>query len=147
MPTATKIVSAVAFALVGLWAAISYIPQLPEGTSVGHFPELMTALGFVLGWRSVGRFTGRGYGESLGLGLRGSFLLVFWALLGFASYTMLMRSTKQVYRGDPGRALMDVPQIMLQYAELLWARDVLVALVVGGLLGGLVAEFAARRWT
>lgn len=147
MPTAAKIVSAVAFALVGLWAAISYIPQLPEGTSTGHFPEMMAALGFVLGWRSLGRYSGRGYGESIGLGLRGSFLLVFWALLGFAAYMMLVRSTKQVYRGDPGRALLDVPQIMLQFGKLVVAQDVLVALVVGGVVAGLLAEYAARRWT
>lgn len=147
MPTAAKIVSAVAFALVGLWAALAYIPQLPEGTSTGHFPEMMAALGCVLGWRSLGRFTGRGYRESLGLGLRASFLLVLWALFGFAVYTMLVRSTKQVYRGDPGTALLDVPQIMLQFGRLVVAQDVIVALVVGGVVAGLLAEFAARRWS
>lgn len=147
MPTAAKLVSAVAFALVGLWAAISYIPQLPEGTSTGQFPAIMAALGFVIGWRSMGRSAGRGWGESLGYGLRTSALIVFWALLGFACYTMLMRSTRQLYRGDPGRAVMDVPVIMMQYGKLLAAQEVLVALVVGGLVGGLLAEFAARRWT
>ena len=146
MPTAAKIVSAVAMALVGLWAAVAYIPQLQD-TSVGYFREMMAALGFVVGWRSLGRNSGRGYSESLGVGLRGSFLVVFWALLGFATYTMLVRSTKQVYSGDPGKALLDVPQIMLQYGKLLMAQEVIVALVVGGVVAGLVAEFAARRWT
>ncbi|MGV8984931.1 MAG: TrgA family protein [Cypionkella sp.] len=147
MPTAAKLVSAVAFALVGLWAALSYIPQLPDGTAVGYLRETLAALGFVLGWRSLGRHTGRGYGETIGLGLRTSFLLVFWALLGFATYTMLLRSTRQVYRADAGKALLDVPQIMMQYGKYLLAQDVIVALVVGGVVAGLFAEFSAKRWS
>lgn len=147
MPTAAKLVSAVTFALVGLWAAIAYIPQLPEGSSTGQFPAIMAALGFLIGWRSMGRNAGRGWGESIGYGLRTSALIVIWALLGFAVYTMLMKSTRQLYRGDPGRAVMDVPDIMMQYGKLVIAPEVLVALVVGGLAGGLIAEMTARRWT
>jgi hypothetical protein len=59
---------------------------------------------------------------------------------------MIVRSTKRVYSGDPGKALLDVPQIMLQYGKLLLAQEVIVALVAGGVVAGLVAEFAARRW-
>ena len=147
MPTAAKLVSALAFALVGLWAALAYIPQLPEGTDTGQFPLIMAVLGLVLGWRSMGRNAGRGWGESAGYGLRTSVLIVVWALFGFAVYSMLMRSTRQLYRGDPGRAVMDVPDIMLQYGRLLIAQEVLVALIVGGLVGGILAEFAARRST
>lgn len=147
MPTASKLVSAVAFALVGLWAALAYIPQLPEGTAVGIFPEIMAALGFVIGWRSLGRNAGRGYGESVGYGLRASVLIVFWALLGFSSYTMLVRSTRQIYRADTGKALLDVPKIMMEYGKLAVAQEVIIALVVGGVVGGIVAELTARRWT
>lgn len=147
MPTAAKIVSAVAFALVGLWAAFAYIPQLPEGSSVGLFPEIVAALGFIIGWRSLGRNAGRGYGESAGYGLRASILIVFWALLGFSCYTMLLRSTRQIYRADAGKALLDVPKIMLEYGRLAVAQEVIIALVVGGVVGGIVAELTARRWS
>lgn len=147
MPTAAKLVSAIAFALVGLWAALAYIPQLPEGSSYGYLREIMTALGLVIGWRGMGRFAGRGWGEAVGLGLKTSVLLVFWALLGFSTYTMIVRSTRQIYRADPVKAVLDVPNIMLEYGRLALAQDVLVALVVGGVLGGLLAELAARRWS
>ena len=147
MPTAAKLVSAVAIALVALWAALAYIPQLPPDTDVGYLREIMSALGLVIGWRSLGRFVGRGYGEAIGHGLRASVLLVFWALLGFSSYTMLLRSTRQIYRADVGRALLDVPSIMLDYGKLLLAQDVLVALGVGGIIAGLAAEWTSRRWS
>lgn len=147
MPTATKLVSALVFTVVGLWAALEYVPQLPEGMDVGFFPQIMMALGFVIGWRALGRTAGRGYGESVGHGMRTSVLLTFWALFGFSTYTMIMRSTKQIYRADPGRALLDIPKIMMEYGKLLAAPEVLVALGVGGLLGGVLAEMAARRWS
>lgn len=147
MPTATKLVSALIFAFVGLWAALAYVPQLPEGMYVGLFPQIMMVLGFLVGWRGLGRAAGRGYGESVGHGLRTSFLLVFWALFGFSTYTMLLRSTKQIYRADPGRALLDIPKIMMEYGRLLAAPEVLTALIVGGIVGGLAAEVAARRWS
>ena len=145
MPTTAKLVSAVAFALVALLAAVAYIPHLPENTSVGYFREIMAALGLLLGWQSMGRNAGRGWGEAAGQGLKTSALIVFWALLSFASYTMILRSTKQIYRADPVKALLDVPRIMLDYGRLAVAQDVLAVLILGGLLGGLLAEFTARR--
>ncbi len=147
MPTATKIISAVAFALVGFWAAVSYIPHLPEGTAVGFFREIIAVLGFLVGWRSMGRNSGKGYSESVGYGLRTSFLVVFWALLGFATYTMIQRSFRHMYGSEVGKALLDVPKIMMEYGKLALAQDVLVALIAGGVLAGIVAEFVARRWT
>ncbi len=147
MPTAAKLVSAVAFVLVALWATEAYIPQLPEGTDVGFLREIMATLGFIIGWRSLGRNVGRGYGEAASYGLRTSILLVFWALLGFSSYTMIVRSTRQIYRADVGKALLDVPNIMMDYGKLMLVQDVLVALGVGGLLAGLAAEWTSRRWS
>ena len=76
MPTAAKLVSAIAFALVGCLAALAYIPQLPVGTSPGYLTPAVTALGLLIGWRGMGRFAGKGWGESMGLGLKTSALLV-----------------------------------------------------------------------
>ena len=148
MPTAAKFIGAVAFAIVGLLAALAYVPQLPEGeaTSTGYFPEITAALGFLIGWRTVGSHVGRGYGEAVSLGLRGSLLLVFWALLGFSLYFMIRKSTTMQY-DNAGVAVLDVPIFMLNYGKLLWAQNVIAALIVGGVIGGVLTEFAGRRWT
>lgn len=147
MPTAAKLVSALGFALVALWATLAYVPQLPEGADLGYLRQIMLGLGAVIGWWGVGRQVGRGYGAAAGYGLRGAALIVLWALLGFSTYIMLTRSMRRMYQSDPGRALLDVPRIMIDYGRLLMAQEVILALVVGGLAAGLIAEWTARRWS
>jgi hypothetical protein len=148
MPTAAKFIGAVAFAIVGLLAAFAYIPHLPEGesTNTGLFPEITAALGFLIGWRAVGAQARRGYSEAISLGLRASLLLVFWALLGFSIYFMIRISTKMQY-DNAGEAVLDVPMQMLKYGKLLWAQDVIVILALGGVIGGMITEYAGRRWS
>ncbi len=146
MPTAAKIIGAVAFAIVGFLAALAYIPQLPEATSTGYFPEITAALGLPIGWRSVGAQARRGYVEAASLGLRGAIFLVFWALFGFSLYFMIRRSTRMLYQ-DAGEAVLDVPMLMIQYGKLLWAQQVVGTLAIGGVLGGILTEFAGRRWS
>lgn len=145
MPTAAKLIAAVAFALVGWVAAGYYMPQMPEGTDFGYFREITAALGFVIGWISLGPAVGRGYNEALSLGLRTALLLLAWALIGFSTYRMILRSTKMTYH-DAGEAVLDVPMLMLYYGKLMGSVPFIATLVIGGALGGLAAEFAARRW-
>lgn len=145
MPTGAKLIAAVAFAIVGWMAALAYIPQLPESTRTGYFPQIMAALGFVLGWITLGPHMGRGYSEAASLGLRTSLLLVFWGLLGFAIYFMVQRSTKMIY-DNAGVAALDVPMLMLQYGKLMGSMELIATLTLGGLLGGMAAEFTNRRW-
>lgn len=145
MPTGAKLIAAVAFAIVGWLAARVYIPQLPESTSTGFFPEIMAGLGFVLGWLTLGPHMGRGYSEAASLGLRTSLLVVFWGLLGFSIYFMVLRSTKMIY-DNAGAAALDVPMLMLHYARLMGSVELIGTLAVGGVLGGIAAEFAGRRW-
>lgn len=148
MPTAAKMIGAVAFAIVGLLAAMAYIPLLPEGanSNIGWFREITAALGFVIGWRAVGSNTGRGYWEALSLGLRGSLLLLVCSLVGFAVYFMIRRSTKMLYN-DAGEAVLDVPVLIWQYARPMADANFLITLFAAGLIGGLLAEYAGKRWS
>ena len=146
MPTAPKLVSAVAFALVGL-AAFAYVAQQPPRTLAGKIAAIVAPLGFVIGWRSLGRDFGKSYGQSAWHGLPASILIAFWALLGFSTYTLLVKSTRQLYRAGAGKGFLDSPKIMLEYGKLAMAKEVFIAPVVGGILGGIVVELSARRWT
>lgn len=145
MPTVAKLVAALAFALVGWLAANAYVPLMPEGSAVGFLREIVAALGWVLGWFTLGPVMGKGYVDALSLGLRTSALLVFWALVGFSIYAMILRSTRMLY-GDAGEALLDVPIQMMQYGKLMGDAAFIGILIVGGILGGWAAEFAAKRW-
>jgi len=146
MPTAAKLVAAVVFAIVAALAAHLYIPALPEGTQIGRFREIAAAMGVICGWRTMGRRVGRGYGEALSSGVRTSATLTFWLVLGFSINEMVYRATKLRYGGSPMEAVLAVFELMLYYARLMLTPEVLGTLLVGGLIGGLLAEWSSRRW-
>ena len=145
MPTAAKLFAAIAFALVGWLAAEAYKPLMSEGTQFGFFSEICAAIGALCGWLILGPHTGKGYGSAAGIGVRVAVTLVFWALLGFAIQEMVLLSMKLRYDG-PMEAVLAVFDIMLDRARLLADPRVLAVLFGGGILGGAVSEFAARRW-
>ena len=69
MPTATKLISAVFFALVAALAAHLFIPVLPEGTQIKLFREISAGIGLLCGWFVMGRSTQRGMVEAINRGL------------------------------------------------------------------------------
>jgi len=146
MPTASKLVGAVLFAIVAAIAAHLFIPVLPEGTQVKLFREISAGIGFICGWRVMGRNTGRGMSEAVGTGIRTSVTTLFWVMLGFSIYQMVLRSTKMLYDG-PMEAVVGVFDIMLGYGKLLIHPATPVALLVGGVVAGVLTEIAGRRWS
>jgi len=145
MPTAAKLMSAVAFALVGWFAARAYIPGLPEGSQTRNFPEITAALGLIIGWMVMGNAVGKGYSAAIGSGIRTSVTIVFWALVGFSIYDMVLESTKLRYDG-PMEAVVATFGIMIDYGALLARQQVIAVLAIGGIAGGILAEAVSRRW-
>lgn len=146
MPTAAKLVAAVMFAAVGFLAAQAYVPSLPEGTQIGFLREICAGLGLVIGWFVMGRLVGKGYVEAVGFGIRTSVTLLFWAVLGFSIYEMILRSTKMMYDG-PMEALLGVFDLVIYYGKMMGSPEFIGTLLIGGVLGGIAAEWAGRRWS
>ena len=71
--------------------------------------------------------------------------VVFFTLLGFSIYLMVKKSYKMAYDG-PMEAVLGVFQLMMEYGQMMLVPDVLGVLAVGGALGGVVTEWAGRRW-
>ncbi|MEZ5796482.1 MAG: TrgA family protein [Paracoccaceae bacterium] len=145
MPTAAKLVAAVVFAIIGWLAANAHIPALGESAAFGAFREITAGIGLLVGWMVMGNLVGHGYRDAIGAGLRSSVTLVFFALLGFSIYHMVMQSTKMVYDG-PMDAVLGVFQYMMENGRAMLTAGVLGVLVIGGILGGVLAEWASRRW-
>lgn len=154
MPTAAKLVAAVVFALVGGLAAHLFIPAMPEGTAISYFREISAGIGLLCGWwimgrgtsRSVGRSTGHSYSDAISTGIVTSVAILFWCLLGFAIYFMIKRSTNMMYDG-PMEAVLAVFELMYEYGAYLARPATPVALLLGGIFGGCLTEFVARRWS
>lgn len=145
MPTAAKLTAAAIFAIIGFFAVQLYLPHLPQQLPYGILRESAAFLGVVIGWRVMGTLTGRGYTEAIGSGIRTSVMMVFWSLLFFALYLMIKRAFKMMYDG-PMEAVIGVFALMMEYGRVLWAADVLALLLIGGALGGIVVEWAGKRW-
>lgn len=145
MPTASKLAAAMAFALVAFLTLNTLVPHLPEGTQLGYAREISAAIGFAVGWLILGRATGRGYRDAVNSGLVTAVAVVFWALLSFSIYLMIRKSMRMMYDG-PMEAVLGVFELMLEYGRTMLAPDVLGVLLVGGVLGGLFAEWASKQW-
>ena len=145
MPTAAKLIAAVFFALVAGAGAMTYIPLLPEGTQTGWLIPGCAGLGLVCGWMVMGANVGRNYAEAIATGLRTIITAVFFAVLLFAIYVMIIRSMHMLYKG-PMEAILAVFAIMLEYGKLMFDRNFIAVLAVGGAIGGVISEFVGRRW-
>jgi hypothetical protein len=146
MPTGAKAVAAIAFAIVGLVIAATYVPLMPEAAAVGPFREVTAAIGAIVGYRVMGPSVGKGYLEAAASGLKTVVVLVFFALLVLGIYEMLKESVKMRYDG-PLEAIIDIFARMVDRAPPLGTFNVIMAMLIGGVIGGMLSENASRRWT
>ena len=145
MPTAAKLFAAVAFTLVAFFAAEVFKPHMEEGTQFGVFSQISALIGLVAGWRVLGREAGHGWLESANSGLKTSVVMVGLALIIFSIEEMLVLAFRRSY-DSPMEAVVGTISIGVDFVQKLVVPDVMVILLGGGILAGLLAEWAARRW-
>lgn len=146
MPTAAKLVGAVTFALTAFLAAELFKPGMPAGTQFGFFSFICAGIGFVTGWNMMGKRTGFGTSAAISAGIQTSVTIAFFALFGFSMYHMVMRSIQLRYNGL-SEAMNDVFKLLLENGLLMANARVIGALLVGGVVGGLLTDSAGRRWS
>jgi hypothetical protein len=146
MLTAAKLVGALLFAGLGFLMAEAYKPTQPPETQFASFSILCALIGLLCGWLVMGSLVGRGYGRAWGFGVRTAVTTVFWALLGFSLYEMILRSMKLRYDG-PMEALTAAIALMLEYGGAMLDQRFIATVLIGGIVGGLVTEWASRRWS
>jgi len=144
MPTAAKAVSAFYFAALA-WYVSTYIPPLFEesGQRFTWFFQINAALGALIGWRVVGRRAGAGISQAVGVGVTGGAALGIVALFAHSSAHMLKQSLRKAYDG-PAEAVVAVFEIGLDFGRQAFTVEVIIALLVGGIIGGLIAEYMTK---
>lgn len=146
MPTAPKAIAALFFAALAYFCGDLIKPLLPEGTPTTWLGPTLAVLGGLSGWRMSGRRAGYGLRAGFGYGLTTVALIAFWGILLFAGYEMLQRSIDLRYSG-PIEALQEMVKLGLDYAILITVPTVGGSMIVGGLFGGWLTEWVARRWS
>lgn len=145
MPTGAKLTGAIVFYAVGWLAAYFTIFTLPEGMPVGNFQLIVGAIGLWQGWMVAGTHAGKGWQSSMGAGIRTSVQIAFFALLLYAIRMVMVRSSRLRYDG-PGEATIEGLELFLEYLLQTLTLPIWGTLLGGGILGGLICEWAARRW-
>jgi hypothetical protein len=146
MLTIPKVIAGLFFAALGFFVADLIKPLLPEGTRASLLNETLAIIGFVSGWIMAGAKAGDGTRAGLGYGLTSSGLLVFLGLFAFSGYEALDRSMNRRYDG-PMEAIMGMIGLGMEYAVLIATPSIVGTMIVGGLFGGWLTEWSAKRWT
>jgi len=146
MPTAPKLIAGIYFLILAWFCADLVVPLLPEGTQTPWLHETMAVIGAICGWIMSGSRAGDGTHAGFGYGLTTVAMIVFWGVLVFSGNEMLKLSMKRRYDGAV-EALQAMVSIGLEYLVLIGIPSIVGALVVGGLFGGWLTEWVAKRWS
>lgn len=149
MPTAARLLSAVFLAslafLVSDRVKVSMLAEDPN-LSFGRFREINVFISALVGWALLGERVGHPYSVALGLGLTAVAAAVFWCTSAHAILEMLQMSLDRKFDG-PMEALVGAVELGVGYAGELLHAKILLSLLLGGIAGGLLAEFCSRRWS
>ncbi len=147
MPTGSKLVGAVLFFAIGWYAALQVIPTFPEGTSMTYFPLTIALIGLVNGWMVIGTRAGAGVQTAIANGLRTSVQIAMFGLLLFSLRRMFLRAADLAYAGSGfGTAISDSISYFIEYFMQSLTIEIWGVLFVGGIVGGLLTEWAGRAW-
>lgn len=145
MPTAARLVAAVCLMFVAYFLSMLVIPLMPESTDFGYFVQVNLFLGLCIGWIVMGSRVGRGTTAAINNGLTGVFVLFLWGIGVQAINEMVRLAMRNRYDG-PFEAIVAVFQIGAEWAYMIATVPIGVMAVVGGVITGLLAESASKRW-
>lgn len=145
MPTGARLMAAISLAVLAFVLSGMVVPLMPESTDFGYFLPLNVVLGLIVGWRVMGRRAGRGIVAAINNGFAGVFVLMLWAIFLQAANEMVRLALRNRY-DDPFDAIVAVFQIGAEFGLMIATVPIGVALVVGGVIAGLLTEFAYNRW-
>ncbi len=146
MPTGAKAVGAITFALLGFVTATLLLPHLPENDRGQGVAQISAGLGVMVGWMVMGRSVGGDYKAAARAGIYTSVWLLLWGVLIFSLRLMLVRSFQKWY-SSATEAATGVISIAIRYFQISMTVEVVGALLIGGMIAGIVTEFSNRHWS
>ena len=144
MPTAAKLVAAICFALVGVFFAQAAAPYFLDAKPPKYFMALCLVNGIWAGWVLCGR-NAVSISSGIGTGLTAAVGTAFVALFAASFLRMLTKSLRRAYDG-PFEALIDVGQMLADYAIAIGNIQTIGILICGGIVGGGIAGYFGRKY-
>jgi hypothetical protein len=145
MPTAARLVGALSLAVLAFVVSKMIIAEMVWLSEFGYFTEVNVALGLIFGWRVIGRNAGHGMRDAVSSGIGAMFVMVLSGLFLQSGNTMIDQSMDRRYDG-PVEAVLDIALIGYENFLIMARPHILITLLLGGILCGMLAEWAWRRW-
>lgn len=145
MPTAAKLVAALSFAFAAWVVCIVLETLLPEAQRVGRLYPVSIGIGALGGWFVSGAAPRARMVEAAATGLRTATIITICTLFAFAVGTMLQVAMRGLY-GGPMEAFLDIFNEFADFGAMILNAPTLSAIVIGGIIAGMVTESAGRRW-
>jgi hypothetical protein len=121
------------------------MPLFEEDTNFGWFTPVNVGLGCLVGWKVIGARAGRDMVSAMNVGLTAPVVLVFWGLFVQSSNEMIRIAMKNRYDG-PFEAIVAIFEIGAEWALLMTTVTVWATLLLGGVVVGVITEYAWRTW-
>lgn len=145
MPNAAKLVAALGLAVLAFIVSGMIMPLFEEDTNFGWFTYVNIVVGAITGWMVIGSRAGRGITSAINVGLTGPIVMVFWALFVQSCNEMVRIAMKNRYDGA-FEALLAIFQIGSEWAILMSTVPIWATLFIGGVITGVLTEYAWRTW-
>lgn len=145
MPTAAKLVAAIALALLALALTEIVKAGFPEDRYFGSFSLVNAGIGLILGWTVIGARAGRGFALAVSNGVTGAVALAFWGLAVQAANEMVARSMARQY-SSVNDAIQGLFGLAADFGARLLTAEFIATAFMGGVVCALLAEAAWRRW-
>lgn len=146
MFTGARLVGGLVLGLSGAVVAMLIVDGDP---SIRHLRVeliyMMAAVGFLTGWRSLGKQVGAGYKAAFGFGLRAAVAMALWSILVAALFEVFRNVTENAGQGfmfpvyQTFGYVVDISLYMLKPA-------IIATALVLGVICAMVTEYASRIW-
>ncbi|MCP5074328.1 MAG: TrgA family protein [Rhodobacteraceae bacterium] len=145
MPTAAKLIAGLSLGLTALVAAYIFTLGHPEFVIGLKFYAGNFMVGFFGGWYSLGRKPGYSHVMAMASGIRSLVLILVGSGMLFSTIFIFGNLENNNFR-DP----MDLPLLWVEtsfnYVVLALSKNVIIALLIGGILSGIATFQAALNW-
>ena len=146
MLTGARLVGGLILGLSGVVIAMLLVDHDP---SINYLRNqiiiLLGGVGFLTGWRSLGKRVGSGYVAAFGFGLRAVVAMALWSIFLAALYEVMRNIFK--YAGDGYMVpVIETFQLTVKIAIYSFQWPILLTAVVMGIICGLVTEYVNKIW-
>ena len=147
MPDAARLMAAIGMAVLAFIVSfmVMGLPLFEEDTNFGWFVHVNVVVGLLVGWTVIGSRAGRSIVSAINVGLTAPVVLVFWCLFIQSCNEMVRIAMKNRYDGA-FEALVDIFEIGADWAIEMTTIQIWTTLLVGGIIVGLMTEYAWRTW-